>query len=94
MTPQEMFEYKTRWKSNNPSKVIVDIDSDVWGKDWCRDNIQRHEWSFDSFAFPDDSHLFYFEHKQHADNFLEAYIEYFGREKYNKYRRDTDAARL
>lgn len=71
MTPQEMFEYKLRWKPGY--SVQVDIDSHIWGKDYCRKLLGRHEWTFDKFTRPDDSHTFSFESKDFAQQFLEAY---------------------
>jgi len=62
MTPQEIAEYKARWKSNSWS-CFVDPDADVWSKDWCRRYVPREDWSFDKFARQDDWHkvLFHFQ---------------------------------
>ena len=71
MTPQEIFEYKNSWKPGY--SVQVDCDSDVWGKDYCRKHLERHEWTFDKHTRPDDSHTFAFEQKEVALKFLEVY---------------------
>ena len=71
MTPQETFEYKQRWKPGY--SVQVDIDSDWWGKTYCRKHLQRYEWTFAKYTRPDDSHTFAFEQKEVATLFLEAY---------------------
>lgn len=76
MTPLEIFEYKRAWISNNCYCVQVDIDSDVWGKDWCRKHIQRIDWSFDKYTKPDDSHTFKFRDLEVARNFLEEYKKF------------------
>jgi hypothetical protein len=71
-TPQEISDYKRSW-ADDSYNVQVDMDSDIWGKDWCRKNIERWEWSFDKFSRPDDSHTFKFEYELDAKNFLEDY---------------------
>jgi nuclear transport factor 2 (NTF2) superfamily protein len=74
MTPQELFEYKKSWLPGY--NVQVDFDSDVWGKDWCRKRLERHQWSFDKYTMPDDSHTFSFENEDDADDFFRSYIEH------------------
>ena len=76
MTPQELFEYKRKWLSESPSRVQVDVDSHIWGKDWCRKKLERHHWSFDKYTQPDDSHTFSFEYRETAEQFVNAYREY------------------
>ena len=56
-----------------PLEVQVDMDSDGWGKDFCRKNFNPHNWSFHKHTFPDDSHTFYFEAEKLAEKFLIAY---------------------
>jgi hypothetical protein len=72
MTPQEIFEYKNRWK---PSGHVVDVhsDLDVQCKDWCRKNLNRWEWSMDTYTNV-YSHSFYFEHLNHAELFTEKFL--------------------
>lgn len=60
MTPQELNEYKMQWMrvANHPVRIHSDLD--VEGKDWCRRNLGRHEWSFQSWTDVYE-HTFYFE---------------------------------
>lgn len=74
MTPLEISEYKMRWRPGY--RVQVDCDSDVWGKDYCRKHLKRHEWTFNKYTRPDDSHTFAFEQKEVALQFLQVYNEY------------------
>ena len=67
MTPQEIFEYKNTWKLQG-FQVDVHSDLDVQCKDWCRKNLNRWEWSMDSYTDV-YSHSFYFEEEQAADEF-------------------------
>ena len=71
MTPQEQHDYKLRWKPGY--SVQVDIDSDWWGKTYCRKHLQRYEWTFAKYTRPDDSHTFAFEQKEFAEKFFQAY---------------------
>jgi len=74
MTPQEISDYKMRWRPG--FSVQVDMDSDVWGKDYCRKHLERHQWSFDKYTRPDDSHTFSFETLLFAQQFFQAYNQY------------------
>ena len=74
MTPQETFEYKQRGKPGY--SVQVDIDSDWWGKTYCRKHLQRYEWTFAKYTRPDDSHTFAFEQKEFAEKFFQAYNQH------------------
>ena len=69
MTPQQAFDHKQKWR---PTAKTVDVHSDlhVACKDWCRRNIQRWEWSMDTYTDV-YSHTFYFEHQEHAEQFSE-----------------------
>jgi hypothetical protein len=71
MTPQELNDYKMRWRPGY--KVQVDVDSDVWGKNYCRKHVERHQWTFDKHTYPDDSHTFAFEQLEVALVFLKSY---------------------
>ena len=54
-----------------PHKNIVKIHED-WlaeGKDWCKKNLDLHEWAVEGNVEPYYCH-FSFEHKQDANNFL------------------------
>lgn len=72
MTPQEIFEYKKRWSSTAVGQYI-DPDADIWAKDWCRRNLQRHQWTFNKFARQDDWHHISFENPQDYIEFSKAY---------------------
>ena len=76
MTPQEVFEYKRKWLKESCYSIQVDVDSDVWGKDWCRKHIERTDWSFDRYTRPDDSHTFNFKDPRIAGEFLKSYKEH------------------
>lgn len=66
MTPQEISEYKMRWK---PGHVVdVHSDLDVQCKDWCRKNLNRWEWSMDKYTYV-YSHTFHFEEEQASKEF-------------------------
>jgi len=66
MTPQEIFEYKNAWKPGH----VVDVHSDlhIQCKDWCRKNLNRWEWSMDTYTYV-YAHTFYFELDEHAYQF-------------------------
>jgi len=59
MSPLEIFEYKQRWKPNAYS-VRLHSDLDWQGKDWCRKNLERHQWSMDTYTNVYE-HTFFFE---------------------------------
>ena len=67
MTPLEIFEYKNTQK---PNGFQVDVHSDlhIECKDWCRKNLERWEWSMDTYTYV-YSHSFYFEKEQAAREF-------------------------
>lgn len=60
MTPLEIAEYKMRWMREGGHSVRLHSDLDVAGKDWCRKNIERHQWSFEAYTAI-YQHTFYFE---------------------------------
>lgn len=68
MTPQEIFEHKLRW---SPGTVVrVHSDHQQVAKDWCRKNMQQHQWAMDTYTGVYE-HTFRFEHPHHADKFKE-----------------------
>ena len=67
MTPLEIFEYKNAWKPNG-FRVDVHSDLHIECKDWCRKNLERWEWSMDTYTYV-YSHSFYFEKEQAAREF-------------------------
>lgn len=74
MTPQEMSDYKQKWKPG--FTVQVDTDSDVWGKNFCKKHYKRETWGFSPFTMPDDSHSFLFEDLVQAIEFLAEYEQH------------------
>jgi len=78
MTPQEIFEYKNAWKPGY--QVDVHSDLDVQCKNWCRSNLNRWEWSMDTYTHV-YSHSFYFEHDLHAKEFAHKFRDFVDRGK-------------
>ena len=66
-TPQEIFEYKNNWKPNAYA-VRLHSDLDVRGKDWCRKNLERYQWSMTTWTNVYE-HTFLFEQEEHATEF-------------------------
>lgn len=66
MTPLETFDYKRNWLPGH--KVRLHSDLDVQGKDWCRKNLERHQWSMVSWTDVYE-HTFHFENEDDADSF-------------------------
>ena len=73
-TPLQIADYKTNWSPGHA--VQVDMDSDVWGKDFCKTHFEQHAWSFSRHTEPDDSHTFYFEDKFAAEKFAAQYNQW------------------
>lgn len=71
ITPLQIADYKSNWFPGH--SVQVDIDSDGWGKDFCKTHFEQHAWSFSKHTEPDDSHTFYFEDKFAAEKFTAQY---------------------
>ena len=65
-TPSEIFEYKLQWKPG----YTVTLHSDIVdrGKNWCRRNLQRHQWSMTEWTAVYE-HTFQFEEQRDAQNF-------------------------
>ena len=71
ITPLQIADYKSNWSPGHT--VQVDMDSDGWGKDFCKTHFKQHAWSFSRHTEPDDSHTFYFEDKVAAEKFIAQY---------------------
>jgi len=67
MTPQEIFEYKRSWLPSSYD-VTVHSDLDIQCKDWCRKNLNRWEWSCDTYTDV-YAHTFHFEHDLQGKEF-------------------------
>ena len=71
MTPQEIFDYKLKWKMNEPYKVIVHSDKEHEGKDWCKEQVEPHKWDFVKW-YNMYENIYLFEDKASADRFEQA----------------------
>ena len=78
MTPVEISEYKMRWRPGYT--VDVHSDLDVQCKHWCRANLNRWEWSMDTYTDV-YSHSFYFEHESHANDFTRKFSDWVNKGK-------------
>lgn len=67
MTPQEISDYKYIWFPNCHS-VRLHSDLDIDGKDWCRRNLERHQWSMSQYTNFYE-HTFHFEDNEVAIEF-------------------------
>lgn len=78
MTPQEIFEYKLAWRPG----YTVDVHSDlhIQCKDWCRKNLNRWEWSMDTYTDV-YSHSYYFEHEESANQFKSKFADWVDKGK-------------
>lgn len=75
MTPQETSDYKLRWMRDSKHNVRLHSDLAVEGKDWCRKNLQRHQWSFTSWTRVYE-HTFHFEDAAASQRFEHAFGEW------------------
>ena len=71
MNPLQIVDYKSNWSLGHT--VQVDMDSDGWGKNFCKTHFEQHTWSFSKHTEPDDSHTLYFKGKVAAEKFLTEY---------------------
>jgi len=73
-TPQEISDYKQFWRPNAYT-VRLHSDLDVRGKDWCRRNLERWEWSMDKYTNVYE-HTFCFQYEEDAQEFSSLWPEY------------------
>lgn len=73
ITALQIADYKSNWSPGHT--VQVDMDSDGWGKNFCKTHFEQHAWSFSRHTEPDDSHTFFFEDKVAAEKFIAQYNE-------------------
>lgn len=78
MTPQEIFEYKNSWKPG--FEVDIHSDLDVQCKHWCRTNLNRWEWSMETYTDV-YSHTFCFEKEQAAAEFARKFEKWIDKGK-------------
>lgn len=72
MLPLDIFDYKRKWAPGYQVRLHSDLD--IKGKDWCRRNLERWQWSMTSWTNVYE-HTFNFEFEKSA----EAFKETFGR---------------
>ena len=53
-TPQDVFEYKTKWKSK--AEVVNIRGSLDKAQAWCKTHLYQQDWEIIRHAMPDDSH--------------------------------------
>ena len=74
MTPQERFDYKTKWLMNSSNCITAHSDYECGAKRWCRANLELHQWHFAKYTnVYQDS--FFFEYAEHAAKFDNWLIE-------------------
>ena len=66
MTPQEIFDYKMRWKPGHTVRLHSDA-VDI-GKTWCRRQLESYQWSVTTWTAVYE-HTFHFEDVRIAQNF-------------------------
>ena len=66
MTPQQIFDYKLGWKPGFSVRLHSDLHVD--GKHWCKRNLEKQQWSFDTWTDVYE-HTFRFELEEHAKQF-------------------------
>lgn len=66
MTPIEIFEYKNRWKPGYAVRLHSDLV--IEGKNWCRRNCERHQWSMMDYTNVYE-HTFHFELEDQGKEF-------------------------
>ena len=69
MTPQEVFDYKNKWKPGYTVRLHSDLTSE--GKAFCKGQCKQHEWSFTQWT-DNYEHTFHFEHAEPAKKFKDA----------------------
>ena len=75
MTPQEVSDYKMRWMREGGHSVRLHSDLDIAGKEWCRRNLERHQWSFNSFTDVYE-HTFLFENQLMSQQFAQEFYDW------------------
>ena len=73
MTPQEIFEYKNRWKPGHTVQLHSDIVDR--GKSWCKRHLEQHQWSVSIWTDVYE-HTFHFENEQAAGTFTQEFKQW------------------
>ena len=66
MTPQEIAEYKMRWKPGYTVRLHSDVVDQ--GKTWCRRHLEQHQWSVSTWTNVYE-HTFHFENDDFGHKF-------------------------
>ena len=73
MKPQDIFDYKLKWRSNNPIEVPFHSDYMMNYYDWCKENFNK--WQYDIITWTGVyEHTMIFESAKDAEKF-KLYIE-------------------
>jgi hypothetical protein len=64
-TPLEIFEYKNKHCTHG---VTIEESTDTAAKDWCKENLERHQWSFVRYTDVYE-HTIFFDDESHATDF-------------------------
>jgi hypothetical protein len=75
MTPQEINDHKMKWMRESNHSVRLHSDLDVEGKDWCRKNLERHQWSFSQYSGVYE-HTFHFESQAASQQFAQEFHDW------------------
>jgi hypothetical protein len=78
MTPQQISDYKMRWMPGYTVRLHSDLD--VRGKEWCRRELERHQWSFTAWTYVYE-HTFHFEDILAAQQFATEFEKYANQER-------------
>ena len=73
MTPQQIFEYRMKWSPGYSVRLHSDVANQ--GKDWCKENCQKQEWSCTSWTSQYE-YTFYFEKVEIAEKFAKEMGKY------------------
>jgi hypothetical protein len=73
MTPQEISEYKMKWRPGTIVRIHSDLDWEA--KQWCRKNLERHQWSMDTYTSVYE-HSFFFENEDNAIKFANQFQQW------------------
>ena len=73
LTPQEIFEYKTKWEPGYTVRLHSDLRSQ--GKEFCKVQMFKHQWDINEYTNVYED-TFMFEYKQDANSFAAQWPEY------------------
>jgi hypothetical protein len=73
LTPQEIFEYKLRWRPGTACHLHSDLFFE--GREWCKEHLPKKAWHFETWT-DNYQHTFFFEYAVHAEELAAEYPEY------------------